>query len=135
MHTSNIHTHTHTNTRTQVFVPFELKSGLPPRRVALERKRRRYQAYDIEHLLLERKLDYSKMEMDGKPLESDLDLMDLQHDSISGEQWYWWWCWSTNFVMWVELPGGKKDIKNNLGLSDQEYWIKAGVAMFCSLRY
>merc|ERR1712159_489217 len=36
---------------------------------------------------------------------------------------------STNFVMWVELPGGKKDIKNNLGLSDQEYWIKAGVAM------
>ena len=42
---------------------------------------------------------------------------------------------STNFVMWVELPGGKKDIKNNLGLSDQEYWIKAGVAMFCSLRY
>ena len=75
MHTSNIHTHTHTNTRTQVFVPFELKSGLPPRRVALERKRRRYQAYDIEHLLLERKLDYIKMELDGKPFESDLDLM------------------------------------------------------------
>eukprot|EP00939_MAST-03C_sp_MAST-3C-sp1_P003844 g3844.t1 len=42
---------------------------------------------------------------------------------------------STNFVLWIELPGGKEDIKNNLGLSDQEYWINAGVAMFCSLRY
>jgi len=42
---------------------------------------------------------------------------------------------STNFVMWIELPGGKDDIKNNLGMSDQEYWIKAGVAMFCALAY
>eukprot|EP00939_MAST-03C_sp_MAST-3C-sp1_P000013 g13.t1 len=42
---------------------------------------------------------------------------------------------STNFVMWLELPGGREDIKNNLGMSDQEYWIKAGVAMFCALAY
>ena len=42
---------------------------------------------------------------------------------------------STNFVMWFELPGGRKDIKNNLGMADQEYWINAGVAMVCSLSY
>eukprot|EP00501_MAST-03F_sp_TOSAG23-6_P002568 GSMAST32.ASY1.ANO1.2709.1 assembled CDS len=29
---------------------------------------------------------------------------------------------STNFIMWFEIPGG-------------HYWIKAGVAMFCALRY
>jgi dynein heavy chain len=42
---------------------------------------------------------------------------------------------STNFIMWMELPGGREDIKNNLELSDQAYWIRAGVAMFCALRY
>jgi dynein heavy chain len=42
---------------------------------------------------------------------------------------------STNFVLWMELPGGRDDFTNNLGMADQDYWIKAGVAMFCSLRY
>ena len=42
---------------------------------------------------------------------------------------------STNFVMWIELPGGRDDISNNLQMADQEHWIKAGVAMFCALRY
>jgi dynein heavy chain, axonemal len=51
------------------------KSGLPPREVALERKRRQYQAHDINRVLLERNLNYNTMELDGKPLESDLDLM------------------------------------------------------------
>jgi dynein heavy chain len=51
---------------------------------------------------------------------------------------------STNFVMWIEIPSNKKNIWRNSLVSetnaqiqfcDQEYWIKAGVACFCSLRY
>lgn len=51
---------------------------------------------------------------------------------------------STNFVMWIEIPARKKTIFRNSLVSetnaqilfcDQEYWIKAGVACFCSLRY
>lgn len=51
---------------------------------------------------------------------------------------------STNFVMWIEIPATKKTIWRNSLVSetnaqvlfcDQEYWIKAGVACFCSLRY
>lgn len=51
---------------------------------------------------------------------------------------------STNFVMWLEIPANKSTIFRNSLVSetnaqvlfaDQEYWIKAGVACFCSLRY
>ena len=42
---------------------------------------------------------------------------------------------STNFVMWMEMPSNRTDIKNNMGQADQEEWIKAGVAAFCSLKY
>jgi dynein heavy chain, axonemal len=51
---------------------------------------------------------------------------------------------STNFVMWIEIPATKKTIWRNSLVSetnaqvlfcDQEYWIKAGVACFCALRY
>ncbi|KAG3085473.1 Dynein heavy chain 1, axonemal [Phytophthora cactorum] len=51
---------------------------------------------------------------------------------------------STNFVMWLEIPASKPTIFRNSLVSetnaqvlfaDQEYWIKAGVACFCSLRY
>ncbi|RLN97560.1 hypothetical protein BBJ28_00016989, partial [Nothophytophthora sp. Chile5] len=51
---------------------------------------------------------------------------------------------STNFVMWIEIPATKPTIFRNSLVSetnaqvlfaDQECWIKAGVACFCSLRY
>ncbi|TYZ63897.1 hypothetical protein PybrP1_001177 [[Pythium] brassicae (nom. inval.)] len=51
---------------------------------------------------------------------------------------------STNFVMWIEIPARNKAIWRNSLVSetnaqvlfcDQEDWIKAGVACFCSLRY
>lgn len=51
---------------------------------------------------------------------------------------------STNFVTWIEIPSNKADIFRNSLVSetnaqilfcDQEYWIKAGVACFCALRY
>jgi len=42
---------------------------------------------------------------------------------------------STNFVMWMEIPSNREDIINNKGQSDQDTWVKAGVAAFCSLRY
>lgn len=42
---------------------------------------------------------------------------------------------STNFVLWIEIPSDREKFINNLGLSDQDTWIKAGVACFCSLRY
>uniref|UniRef100_K3W7Q8 Uncharacterized protein n=1 Tax=Globisporangium ultimum (strain ATCC 200006 / CBS 805.95 / DAOM BR144) TaxID=431595 RepID=K3W7Q8_GLOUD len=51
---------------------------------------------------------------------------------------------STNFVMWIEIPSHNKVIWRNSLVSetnaqvlfcDQEDWIKAGVACFCSLRY
>ena len=42
---------------------------------------------------------------------------------------------STNFIMWIEIPADRNDIRNDLDLADQEHWIKAGVALFCSLRY
>ena len=42
---------------------------------------------------------------------------------------------STNFVMWIELPSNRTDITNNENKSDQEEWIRAGVAAFTSLTY
>jgi len=42
---------------------------------------------------------------------------------------------STNFVMWIELPTDKPSVINNVGKADADYWIKAGVAAFCALRY
>ncbi|KAH9088158.1 hypothetical protein LEN26_019633 [Aphanomyces euteiches] len=51
---------------------------------------------------------------------------------------------STNFVMWIEIPSNRPTIWRNSLVSetnaqvlfcDQEYWIKAGVACFCALRY
>lgn len=42
---------------------------------------------------------------------------------------------STNFVMWMEVPSNRTDIKNNLGEADQKEWIMGGVAAFCSLKY
>lgn len=51
---------------------------------------------------------------------------------------------STNFVMWIEIPSEKKsswrsalvsETSRSVQLADQEYWIKAGVACFLSLRY
>lgn len=51
---------------------------------------------------------------------------------------------STNFVTWIEIPSDKDSIYRNslvsetnaqVMFSDQDYWIKAGVACFCSLRY
>jgi dynein heavy chain len=51
---------------------------------------------------------------------------------------------STNFVTWIEIPGDKETIFRSSLVSetnaqikfcDQDYWIKAGVACFCALRY
>lgn len=51
---------------------------------------------------------------------------------------------STNFVTWIEIPSNKETIYRSSLVSetnaqvqfcDQDYWIKAGVACFCSLRY
>jgi len=42
---------------------------------------------------------------------------------------------SSNFVMWIEMPSNRTNIINNVKLSDQYEWIKAGVAMFCSLLF
>ncbi|RHY33391.1 hypothetical protein DYB32_001670 [Aphanomyces invadans] len=51
---------------------------------------------------------------------------------------------STNFVMWIEIPSNKDTIWRNslvsetnlqVQFADQDYWIKAGVACFLSLRY
>jgi dynein heavy chain len=42
---------------------------------------------------------------------------------------------STNFVMWMEIPSNRTDIKNNLEEADQQEWIMGGVAAFCSLKY
>jgi len=42
---------------------------------------------------------------------------------------------STNFIMWIEVPSIEPAFTNNVGQADQEKWIKAGVAAFCSLRY
>jgi dynein heavy chain len=51
---------------------------------------------------------------------------------------------STNFVTWIEVPSDKPTIKRSslvsetnaqINLCDQDYWIKAGVACFCALRY
>jgi len=42
---------------------------------------------------------------------------------------------STNFVMWIEIPSNRTNITNNIGKSDQEEWIRAGVACFTSLMY
>lgn len=51
---------------------------------------------------------------------------------------------STNFIMWIDIPSNKPDIWRNALVSetnatvkfcDQDFWIKAGVACFCSLRY
>ena len=42
---------------------------------------------------------------------------------------------STNFVMWLEIPSARTPITNNIGLADDSYFIKQGVAAFCSLRF
>jgi dynein heavy chain len=51
---------------------------------------------------------------------------------------------STNFVTWIEIPSNKVTIFRSSLVSetnaqvrfcDQDYWIKAGVACFCALRY
>ena len=51
---------------------------------------------------------------------------------------------STNFVAWIEIPSREKTIFRSSLVSetnaqikycDQDYWIKAGVACFCALRY
>jgi len=42
---------------------------------------------------------------------------------------------STNFVMWMEVPSNRTDIKNHLGEADQKEWIMGGVAAFCALKY
>jgi len=51
---------------------------------------------------------------------------------------------STNFVCWIEIPSNKATIWRSSLVSetnaqvkfcDQDYWIKAGVACFCALRY
>jgi dynein heavy chain len=42
---------------------------------------------------------------------------------------------STNFIMWIEIPSNRANTTNNIGLADQEEWIRAGVAAFCSLMY
>lgn len=51
---------------------------------------------------------------------------------------------STNFVTWIEVPSNKKTIFRSSLVSetnaqvqfcDQDYWINAGVACFCALRY
>ena len=51
---------------------------------------------------------------------------------------------STNFVTWIEIPSNKQTIFRSSLVSetnaqikfcDQDYWIKAGVACFCALRY
>jgi dynein heavy chain len=42
---------------------------------------------------------------------------------------------STNFVMWMEIPSNRTDIKNHLGEADQKEWIMGGVAAFCALKY
>ena len=51
---------------------------------------------------------------------------------------------STNFVFWLEVPSTKPTCYRNslvsetnaqIKLCDQAYWIKAGVACFCALKY
>jgi dynein heavy chain len=51
---------------------------------------------------------------------------------------------STNFVTWIEIPSNKETIfraslvsetNAQINFCDQDYWIKAGVACFCALRY
>ena len=51
---------------------------------------------------------------------------------------------STNFVTWIEIPSNQETIFRSSLVSetnaqvkycDQSYWIKAGVACFCALRY
>eukprot|EP01035_Chromulina_nebulosa_P016877 gene16877-22365_t len=51
---------------------------------------------------------------------------------------------STNFVTWIEIPSNKETIYRSSLVSetnaqiqycDQDYWINAGVACFCSLKY
>merc|ERR1711871_479733 len=42
---------------------------------------------------------------------------------------------STNFVMWIEVPGDRQNITNNILLADQSDWIKAGAAAFLSLKF
>ncbi len=51
---------------------------------------------------------------------------------------------STNFVFWLEVPSNKVTVFRNslvsetnaqVKLCDQSYWIKAGCACFCALKY
>jgi dynein heavy chain len=42
---------------------------------------------------------------------------------------------STNFIMWIEVPSNREDFINYVNKADQQVWIRAGVAAFCSLMY
>ncbi|CBJ31040.1 dynein heavy chain [Ectocarpus siliculosus] len=51
---------------------------------------------------------------------------------------------STNFVFWIEIPSNKantfraslvSETNKQVQYCDQDYWIKAGAACFCALRY
>jgi hypothetical protein len=41
---------------------------------------------------------------------------------------------SSNFIMWLEMPTDKGDIKNNNGEPDCGIWVRAGVAAFTQLK-
>jgi len=42
---------------------------------------------------------------------------------------------STNFVLWIEIPGDEETFINNEGYADQRKWVMAGVAAFCALKF
>jgi len=51
---------------------------------------------------------------------------------------------STNFVTWIEIPSDKRTVYRSSLVSetnaqvkfcDNDYWVKAGVACFCALKY
>lgn len=41
---------------------------------------------------------------------------------------------SSNFVMFLEIPTDRGDIRNNDGLADCAIWVRAGVAAFTQLK-
>jgi hypothetical protein len=51
---------------------------------------------------------------------------------------------STNFVLWIDIPTDRacasrgslvSETNLQVQICDSEYWVKAGVAAFCALRY